>query len=395
MVNMLQEIILIFGIIYIILWLFYKDSVSEFRINQVEWGKRGNITSLLSEKSPIVVRGIHPIHVWTYEDVMNRDVYNKVPIFAGKKVSDWIQDVRNIEGIECPWEVAHARMLGDISAFRTWVDRWFAEWIIQPGWKWLWRMQPSCWTGARPMFRTTALWTAIAPTVGEIMVSILPPKDFDYALPGNWRDLWIPRINSVDTPFAGDLKFMDIRLRPGHILLLPAHWYASWDEGDIEEEERRELGLELPVMAVMMEFHTLFSLIEDWKELKFSARMKNRGNGTNARTAKRTVRDKQVAFALHEQLQPGPNYEQVQPTSYGGFDERSFGNRDTQYSESVQSTQSTEQNGSDSANMPYTGYGGDGAGDGAGNGDRAGHGDGAGNGGREGETVPKYREFAE
>ena len=115
MVNMLQEIILIFGIIYIILWLFYKDSVSEFRINQVEWGKRGNITSLLSEKSPIVVRGIHPIHVWTYEDVMNRDVYNKVPIFAGKKVSDWIQDVRNIEGIECPWEVAHARMLGDIS----------------------------------------------------------------------------------------------------------------------------------------------------------------------------------------------------------------------------------------------------------------------------------------
>jgi hypothetical protein len=273
---MISEIIIIFGIIYIIVWLFYKDSVSEFRINQVEWAKRGNITPLLSEKVPIVARGIPPISVWTHEDVMNRDIYHSVPIFKDKLLSSWMSEVKGVDMLDCPWDVPHARILGERSAFQTWVDKWLADWIIQPGWKWLWRMYPSCWTGARPMFRTVAPWTAIVPTAGEVMVSILPSKDYDYALPANWRELWIPRINRFDTPFAAELKFMDIRLRPGHILLLPAHWYASWEESDLDSEERAEMGVEVPVMITMMEFHTLFSVIEDWKELKFSSKWRNR-----------------------------------------------------------------------------------------------------------------------
>ena len=275
---MIEEIIIIFGIIYIIIWIFYKDSVSEFRINQVEWAKRGNISALLSEKVPIVIRGIPPISVWTHEDVMNRDIYHSVPIFKDKLLSTWISDVKGVEALDCPWDIPHARILGEKSAFQTWVDKWLSDWIIQPSWKWLWRMYPSCWTGSRPMFRTVAPWTAIVPTVGEIMVSILPSKDYDYALPKNWRELWIPRINRYDTPFAGELKFMDIRLRPGHILLLPAHWYASWEESDLDADEREEMGMEIPIMITMMEFHTVFSILEDWKELKFSSGWRNRKN---------------------------------------------------------------------------------------------------------------------
>lgn len=280
---MFQETIIIFGVIYIIIWLFYKDSVAEFRINQVEWLKRGNVTALLSEKVPIVVRGVPKLSVWTHDDVINRDIYHSVPIFRNKLISDWIEEVRGLDNLECPWDMPHARLLGERSAFQTWNDRWLSEWIIQSHWKWFWRTFPSCWTGARPMFRTVAPWTVIVPTAGEMMISIFPSKEFDYALPANWRELWIPHINSFDTPFAGELKFMDICLRPGHILLLPAHWYASWEESELDDTERRELGLEIPLMAAVMEYHTLFSVIEDWKELKFGSRWRSRKDGKEKR----------------------------------------------------------------------------------------------------------------
>jgi hypothetical protein len=31
-----------------------------------------------------------------------------------------------------------------------------------------------------------------------------------------------------DTPFVGDLKFMDIVVRPGHMLIMPSHWFVCW-----------------------------------------------------------------------------------------------------------------------------------------------------------------------
>lgn len=290
---MIQEIIIIFGVIYIIFWLFYKDSVAEFRINQVEWAKRGNVTSLLSEKVPIVIRGVPKISIWTHDDVIHRDIYNNIPIFKNKNLSNWVSEIKEQENLECPWDIQHARILGDRSAFKTWIDKWLIDWIVRFPWKWAWNTNPSCWTGARSMFRTIAPWTVIAPTEGEMMISIFPSKEFDYALPTNWRELWIPHITNYDTPFAGELKFMDICLRPGHILLLPAHWYASWEESGIDAEERQSMGIGVPLMSVVMEFHTLFSMVEDWRELKFGSKWREKRDDKERRRHRSAIQTEQ------------------------------------------------------------------------------------------------------
>ena len=49
------EIILIIGVLFIILTFFYKQAICEFRINQIEWTQKDNVSSLLNEKVPLVV----------------------------------------------------------------------------------------------------------------------------------------------------------------------------------------------------------------------------------------------------------------------------------------------------------------------------------------------------
>ena len=65
------------------------------------------------------------------------------------------------------------------------------------------------------------------PAEGDIIVTIFPetmepylPTDWRGSLPGTWT--------RRDTPFAGDIKYMDVVVRAGTCLFLPPHWYVSW-----------------------------------------------------------------------------------------------------------------------------------------------------------------------
>ena len=77
----MSDIIILCFVIFIILTFFYKQSICEFRINQIEWSQKDNIQELLHEKIPLVIRTIPSAAFWTNADVTNRSCYDSIPVF--------------------------------------------------------------------------------------------------------------------------------------------------------------------------------------------------------------------------------------------------------------------------------------------------------------------------
>lgn len=224
-----MELILIGIILFIILTLFYKQSVHEFRINQVEWIKRDTVRPLLNERVPLVIRGIPSTTCWTTNDVIAREGYTKLPIFKEYTLRDWIvQQGKDSTLISsCPWTDLQAEQISRLSGISIWADRWINDTMISPFLA-TWWMSPRyfCWTGKKGLFKTYGVYTCIFPVEGEILVSIMP-QNMKSNLPVQWAGKMPNEITMKDTPFFADLKYMDILLRPGTCLMMPAHWFVS------------------------------------------------------------------------------------------------------------------------------------------------------------------------
>lgn len=219
------EIILIIGIIFIILTFFYKQAVCEFRINQIEWTQKDNVSSLLSEKVPLVVRSIPSASFWTHEDILARPCFKDIPIFQETTLTDWI--ATSTPDSLCPWKYTQAETIANISGINIWANKWLNPLIINPFLKFWMFPKYHCWAGNIGLRKTFATWTCLFPVDGEIILSIMPENN-ESSLPANWLGTYPANLTIKDTPFVGDLKFIDIILRPGNCVFMPAHWFVSW-----------------------------------------------------------------------------------------------------------------------------------------------------------------------
>ncbi len=241
-------------LVAMILTFFYKQAVYEFRINQIDWEQREGLGALLAEKVPIVVRDVPHVAFWTHEDVMMREAYSFVRVFEDSPLSDWL--VRAEKDVVCPWPSEHARELAAVAAVDIWAERELHPLIQTNPLLQVWvRPESSCWSGSVGLWRTRAPWTCLFVTEGAIQVSVMPGKH-EKSLPAMWRGVTLGALTAHDTPFVGDLKFLDIVLRPGHALFLPAHWYANW-----VNLEGGEKPSEICPMVCKVEYHTPVSLV--------------------------------------------------------------------------------------------------------------------------------------
>lgn len=244
------EIILLGLFLFLIMTFFYKQATTEFRINQVEWAQRTQLSDLLVERVPTVLRGITPLPTfWTQEDVTMRPAYGKVTVFAKQGLPEWLAAAD--AGAVCPWQPDHAASIAVAAGLPVWSRRWLdtaffssgndsthdsstvtfqdslQKFIVTPLSAAWYRPVYRCWAGARGLAKTVAPWTAYLVTEGEITVTILP-KSVSHALPAAWQGCFPADLTQYDTPFIGELNFMDIVLRPGTALFMPAHWFVSW-----------------------------------------------------------------------------------------------------------------------------------------------------------------------
>lgn len=218
------EIILIVGILFLILTFFYKQAICEFRINQIEWKQRENMGSLLNEKVPIVLRSIPSATFWTYEDVLARNCFKDIPIFQETTLTDWVSSAT--PDSLCPWKYTQAETIASVCGINIWANKWMNPIIINPILKFWLFPKYHCWAGNIGL-RKISTWTCIFPVDGEITLTIMP-ETVQTSLPANWLGCFPANLTIKDTPFVGDLKFIDIILRPGNCIFMPAHWFVSW-----------------------------------------------------------------------------------------------------------------------------------------------------------------------
>ena len=218
------EIILIVCMVFLILTFFYKQAVCDFRINQIEWSQKDNISSLLIEKVPIVVRSIPSATFWTHNDVIHRACYTNIPIFKETSLVDWLS-TSNVDSI-CPWKYEQAEMIAAVSSINIWADR-YMNYLFNSYIKFWIYPKYHCWAGNIGLRKTYAPWTCFFPVDGDITFTILPENN-QSSLPANWLDCFPANFTINDTPFVGDLKFIDVILRPGTCIFMPSHWFVSW-----------------------------------------------------------------------------------------------------------------------------------------------------------------------
>jgi len=257
------ELLLVFGVILVILTFFYKQALCEFRINQMEWTQRENLTTLLHEKIPLVVRSLPPATFWNTNDVLTRDCYANIPIFQEMSLVDWVS--RANSSSLCPWKYKQAEQIASVSGMSVWAAKWLHPVIIPRWMKGWWHPRYHCWAGNVGLRKTIATWTYIFPVDGEIIVSIMP-ESVESALPAVWLDGFPAQFTAKDTPFLSDLKYMDIILRPGNGLFMPAHWFVSWESHVSTDESRaateshsKEEGT-LPMVGTIS-YHSPISLL--------------------------------------------------------------------------------------------------------------------------------------
>ncbi len=232
-----------------ILTFFYKQAICEFRINQIEWSQKENMASLLNEKVPIVLRSIPSATFWTHDDVVARPCFKDIPIFHESSLADWI--VTSTPDILCPWKYTQAETIAKASGINIWANKWINPLIINPLLKFWMFPKYHCWAGAVGLRKTFATWTCFFPVDSEIVFTFMP-ESIESFLPANWVGCFPANLTIKDTPFVGDLKFIDVILRPGNCIFMPSHWFVSWTS--VEEMNKTP-------MVCSISYHTPISLL--------------------------------------------------------------------------------------------------------------------------------------
>lgn len=210
---MLLQIVAIIAVLFFISVIFYKynPSLSDIRLIQLEWEQIDTWPELRTENQPIIIRGTPTANspVWTVADL----------------------ETRNIEDIPVYYGTPAAYLTATHHFVTKWVNTWLPKaFHSSPVLEKILPVSTQALTGPQTIHKTSASWTNIMPTDSTLFVSIANPTCEEF-LPTNWRNkdiqYYLSSLSKFDTPFVGEIKYIDIKLRPGTLLSIPCHWFFS------------------------------------------------------------------------------------------------------------------------------------------------------------------------
>jgi len=225
------EIFFILLIIFFVLIFFYKQSVGEFHILQIDADKLETLPEVLSEAHPVVIRGLGPPKILTPDILRGNQRVQTLPVavpfvlhqyFAdpkGKKLAVLAADVR--------------RQASDELGLQVWAEHvWFPRIQEDNPLAFTLTMETEVYISSMGMRKTTAAYTLIYPTNGTFTASILTGANTKF-LPAVWDGQFIDELKPADCPLLSEVQYMDLILRPGHMAILPPHWIVSMKSDDV------------------------------------------------------------------------------------------------------------------------------------------------------------------
>ncbi len=225
-------VLIIIAVLFLIGALFYKQSIQEYRINQIEWEQRHELDSILEERAPIVIRSMPQSPVWTHSDLMMRDFYGneRVPD-SGKTIREVVFEGENNTLFK--WPQNYRRHLYANTALSLWFENTWGP-ILAGTRGWLGSHIPiegECFIGDNGLMELKANWTIIIPTEGAIVVNLAASKEKKW-LPPKWNGLQPSKLTAAIAPFISKMNYIDIIVRPGTALWVPTHWLVAWTSKD-------------------------------------------------------------------------------------------------------------------------------------------------------------------
>jgi len=245
-------ILFLIALVFLIAVLFYKQRRNSIEILQAEEAQIDQLSDLLEEQQPLIIRGISPPKGLTKESLA------KIPRLSQFSVGGQpLEDVLNTPAIlasangEPVLSKERRDLLASELSIKVWADHVWLPRFSQTTWiGWMVGcIRTEVVLGGMGMFKTTAKYTAIMPTEGVYNISMIS-RDSESFLPSNWAYKYPGRLSPNDTPLVADLKYMDIVLRPGTMLCLPPHMIVSMEPKDAEF-----------TAAAIVEYHEPVSLL--------------------------------------------------------------------------------------------------------------------------------------
>jgi len=206
------EYILFIIVLFFIGILFYKQANEEFQILQLDADRLSELPTLYVDRSPIVVEGFQTPDLGTEEGLEKRGILDS-PATPTQTLRQVIQSI--------PLETA--KYLSKESGLAIWFEHHLYKQLLpSPYTQWIYSFNTSLWPLHRGLFKTTAFQTLIMPTQGTASVKIMLQKMIPY-LPSKWMGRKFSSLSLHDTPLLGQLQFIEIIIRKGNLLFLPAH----------------------------------------------------------------------------------------------------------------------------------------------------------------------------
>jgi hypothetical protein len=246
---MVLEVLFLFFLIAGLCALAYRGAIHEFQILQKDYDEEHNWSELLGEELPLVIRGLPKSWLggWTHKHTSKKTWLLHVRTGSNnnnknnKKFkttwTNWLSTPAPRPLPESMKEIAAVSRLDH--AFSNWTADGFRRWSYIPS------GAPTPFVLSEPQFigvqKATAEQTVITATDGAPLELWIAHEG---AIPANvaddlaGKDPWTQ--TTADIPWIGEVKYIEIKLRPGNAVVLPKHWWWSIRPAATGQEETRD-----------------------------------------------------------------------------------------------------------------------------------------------------------
>jgi hypothetical protein len=207
----------------------YRSAVHEFQILQKDFTDENNWSELLSEELPLVIRGIPKSWLGAWSEKA-----------TGKKTWQVVvkQDERRFKTTWANWlstpspkpQPQNIAEIARVSRLEHNFSNWTADGFRR--WSWLPAGTPTPAVFGvqdyKGVQKTTAEFTAVVATDGAPLELWIAHEG---AIPANvstdlvGQNPWIQTTETI--PWIGEVKFIEIKLRPGNAIVIPKHWWLA------------------------------------------------------------------------------------------------------------------------------------------------------------------------
>lgn len=250
------EILFIAALIFGLFVLFYRQAVDEFNILQIEGTQLADLPKLLSERTPVVLRGIGDPKLFTPETLQANPRLQQFPLNSQWKLGNYLEEKTRSLQIRMP--IPSSELLAQESGLQVWAEHtWFPKFLAAGFLEFLYVLRTEAHVGEQGLRKTTAVPTLLYPTSGSLEVTLLTEHQSTF-LPKSWRGRYPETFTVQDTPLVGEIKYITIKLRPGNALCIPSHWFVSLRVAETDKDK--------PVLWAWMELHHPISRLASYLE---------------------------------------------------------------------------------------------------------------------------------